>query len=142
MNPSLNKQKKKIFLFGGTGNYLFQIGHAVELSKLNYDVVLFYLPQKLSFIWKFFGFTQQEIWINIEIIAEENKLQIEEIGFIDAFNVMFRYFLKKFYFNVNFDLTLSQQSLISSKYVIGYFQSKSHQSHETLEHIAKLVFNQ
>lgn len=134
-----NKTKKKIFLFGGTGNYLFQIGHAIELSKLNFDVVLFYLPQKLSFIWKFFGFTQQEIWINTHLIAEKNKLQIEKINFIDAVNVLTRYLLKKLNFNVNFDLPLCQQSFISSKYVIGYFQSKSHQSYKTLEHLAKLI---
>ena len=133
---------KKIFLFGGVGNHLFKIAHAVELSKLDYKVTLIYLPNKFSFIWKLFGFTVQENWIDIKLIAKEANLSIKMISILDIFFILKVFLLKKAGCDVLFDLKLDCYNKKTPKYILGYFQSKNHLDIKTLEYFAHLVAKQ
>jgi len=135
------KSHKRIFLFGGIGNFLFQISHGIELIGLKYDVTLIYLPKRFSFIWSIFGFTVQDEWLELKLLSKELGLKIERLNFIDAVFIFIFFCLRKIGVNKFFDLTLAQQCKSSSKYVVGYFQSSKHQSYETLEYLAKVIAN-
>ena len=134
-----NSNKKRVFLFGGTSNCLFQISHAICLSKRGYEITLFYVPKEISFLWKIFGFSTHENWLEMNSLAKNFKMKYEKINFFDAVNVLKTYVLKKTFKDINFDKTLDSYTKFSNKYIIGYYQSKNHQELLVLNSLAESI---
>ena len=113
----------KLFLFGGTGNQLFQLSRALELRKTNTNIEIVTLNRWAFFdLYKLLRWTRHSHFINLEVLIKEIGLEAKPITFNDIIALFVTFMQKKMKITNEFD------SLEHKKFNIGYYQkSKFHQ---------------
>ena len=130
---------KKVLLFGGIGNQLFQLSRAYQHKLDGKKVTLINITIGKSLIYRFLNLTEHNDWIDMNKISTLIEIQCKKPSFLDIFYIIYVFFQKRFfknnYFNSDYD--------INDVYPvdIGYFQSRKHVSINAINMVAQALLD-
>lgn len=126
--------KKKIVLIGGVGNQLFMTWRALSYAK-EFPELLRLTPTQKK-LTSLIGWSIQEDWLGIDIVAEDLGLTIRNLSFQEFAQLFFMFVLRKLCI-LKFDNKL--ETCPSGKWDLGYFQNIDCVKLEVLPKLVKSV---
>lgn len=127
---------KKVFLFGGIGNQLFQLTRAYQHLLDKKDVIVISFGTN-SLIYKFLNLTQHKSWIDIRELSTKIGIKYKRPSLIDIYFLIYIFIQKRVRKENSFDTIYSSDNNFPID--IGYFQSTKHVSIKAINKIADLL---
>lgn len=130
---------KKVLLFGGIGNQLFQLSRAYQHKLDGKNVTLINITRGKSIIYKSLNLTQHNDWIDMNRISQIIKIECKEPSFSDIFFIIYVFFQKRFLKKNNFNTYYNFNNNFPID--IGYFQSIKHVSFEAINKVSEVLLD-
>ena len=130
---------KKVLLFGGIGNQLFQLSRAYQHKLDGKNVALINIQSGKSIIYNFLNLTQHNDWIDMCKLSSLVGIECKRISLKDAFFIIYVFFQKRLSKKSNFNTQYDYNSYLPID--IGYFQSRKHVSLEAINKVAELLLD-
>jgi hypothetical protein len=136
---------KKVLLFGGIGNQLFQLSRAYQYTLDNEicEVIKFNFGKRL--IYKILNLTNHDDWIDMKSLSSEISIPLKNASFLDILHLFVVLFQKKVLQNSSVDSIYfdNNDNVIDNKLHIdvGYYQSLKHVSIEAIEVVANALID-
>ena len=141
LNYFVRDKSLTVFLMGGAGNKLFQIARAHSLHVAGHKVAVANLGELENLIYRSIGFTRHDDWLDLRPILKSLDIPLKAVTFSQLLCLSWM-FMKRFRVgDHSFDSDLEQISSSRQSIDVGYFQSLSKISIDSIHVVADSILS-
>lgn len=132
-------KSKKVLLFGGIGNQLFQLSRAYQHKLDGKNVTVINIIKGKSILYKLLNLTKHNDWIDMNEMSTLVGIESNEPSFLDIFLISYIFFQKRFFKINNFNTYYENNNYFPID--IGYFQSRKHVSLKAINKVSEVLID-